>query len=472
MATFNPRKQKMDLSGGVQARTVTSLAVSNQVIHGLNAEFSSKLGAATGRKGSIVLSTVVAAQQILSIMQWIKNDGTTKYFAAVSDGAGTPKIDTYINAAVLAGAWSKSLEDWTAAKDVFFTNFINKIIVANGVDPVKAFDGSSWAAITNCPDASKFPEVFQSRLFTLTETGYLWWSDVINSAGTDFTTTVWTSRGINPNDGQKCKMLKRHRNRLVIIKEETIYRYDGANEPDAIIKIGTHSGKSIVVIGDIYGHHPTGIWRMGVGEPVIISRAVQKYLDGMSSANWANVAGGRDLENLYMWIGDVTISDPLEHDYLTTYSNVVLVYNVYSQVWTVYSGWDARTWFYDETTGLAYFGTSTGKIVQINNAYADVDGSTLTPITFELIFQPEDYGFPDKEKEFGQITVIGRYNSDVLVAEDYDELTGKVELNQRRSGGATTCKKLWVGVREQYKDKPPRIEGLILDNVNLLDDAN
>lgn len=464
--------KKLDCSGGVQTRTVKPLALSNQVIHAFNCEFTSKLGAVTGRKGSLVLSTVVASQPVLSIMQWVKNDGTLKYLTAIGDGAEIPKVDIFVNSAVLAGTWSKSLEDWTAAKDVFYTNFINQIIVANGIDAVKSWDGTTWAAITNCPDASKFPEVFQSRLFTLTETGYLWWSDVINAAGTDFTTTAWTSRGINPNDGQKCKMLKRHRNRLVIFKEESIYRYDGSNEPDAIIKIGTHSGKSVVVLGNIYFHHPTGIYSMGVGEPVLISRAVQKYLDGMSTSNWENVAGGRDLENIYMWIGDVTINDIFEHDYGKTYSDVVLVYNVYAQTWTVYSGWNARVWFYDETTGLAYFGTAAGKIVQINYDYADVDGETSLPINFELIFMPEDYGFPDKYKEFPNVTVLGRYNSDVLVAGDFDSMEGREELNQHVSGGSVTCKKLWVGVNESYKDKPPRIEGYILDNVNLLDDAN
>lgn len=466
------RISKLDLSGGVQTRTVAPLALNSQLLHALNAEFSTKLGAATGRMGSLVQSTVVAAQRVLTILQWIKNDGTTKYFASISDGAGTPKVDLYINSATFAGTWAKSLQDYTNLVDINGANFINKLIVCNGVDAVTGWNGSAWGAITNAPAAGKFPEVFQARLFLLTEAGYLHYSDVINSTGDDFTSTTWTNRGINPNDGQLCKMLKRHRNRLVILKEESIYRYDGTNEPDAIIKVGTHSGKSVVILNDLFFHHPTGIYQMGVGEPVKISRAVQKYLDGMSSANWTQVAAGRDLENVYFWIGNVTIGDPLEHDYNETYTNVVLVYNVYSQTWTVYTGWDARVWFYDETSGLAYFGTSAGKIVKINTAYADVDGATSTPITFDIIFMPEDCGYPESEKEFGTIEVIGRYNSDILVSDDYDKLTGKVELNQERSGGSPTCKKLWVGVREQYNDKPPRIEGLILDNITLQDDAN
>lgn len=457
----------------MQTRTVEALSLQSQLKHALNAEFSSKLGAATGRKGSVVQSTVVASQRVLTILQWIKNDGTINYFASVSDGAqSTPKVDLFKNSAVFAGTWAKSLEDWTDLTDIFGENFINQLIVANGVDTVKGFNGTSWGAITNAPAAGKFPVVYQQRLFLLTEAGYLWYSDVINSAGTDFTTTAWTNRGINPNDGQKCKMAKRHRNRIVIFKEESIYRYDGSNEPEAVITVGTHSGKSVVILNDLFFHHPTGIYQMGVGEPVKISRAVEKFLNGMSSANWSQVAAGRDLENVYFWIGDVTIEDPMEHDYGVSYTDVVLVYNVYAQTWTAYSGWNARIWFYDETSGLTYFGTAAGKIAKINTGYADVDGATTTPISFQVIFMPDDYGYPEKDKEFGLIKVIGQYESDVLIAENYDKLVSVEELNQKRAGGSPTCKKLWVGVFEEYTVRPPRVEGLILDNVNLLDDAN
>jgi len=466
------RQNRLDHSGGVQTRTVTPLALSRQVKHALNCDFSTKLGAITGRRGSNTLSTVLAGKRVLTVLQWVKNDGTVQYFASLDDGEATPKVDLYKNAGVLSGAWSKSLEDLTTDTDVWGVNFINKLIVCNGSDEVKGWNGSSWSTITNAPTAGKFPQVFGQRLFLLTETGFLHYSDVVNSAGDGFTTTEWTNRGINPNDGQKCKMLKRHRGRLVILKEESIYRYDGSNEPEAVITIGTHSSKSVVILNDLFFHHPTGIYKMGAGYPILISRPIQKFLDGMSNTNWVNVASGRDLENIYFWIGDVTIEDPLEHDYGKTYSNVVLVYNVYAQTWTVFDNWDARVWFFDKTSGLTYFGTSDGKIVQINTGYADIDGSTTTPISFEVIFMPEDLGYPEKDKEFGLIKVIGQYDSDVLIAGNYDELVSREALNQGKSGGKTTCSQLWVGINEEYQSRPPRIEGLILDNINLLDNAN
>jgi hypothetical protein len=101
-----------------------------------------------------------------------------------------------------------------------------------------------------------------------------------------------------------------------------------------------------------------------------------------------------------------------------------------------------------------------------------VDGATSLPITFEVIFMPEDCNYPEKYKEFGLIKVIGKFTSDVLIAEDFDGLEGKLEFGSKRSGINPTCQTLWVAVREQYETKPPRVEALIIDNVNLLDDAN
>lgn len=468
------RIQREDFSGAVQTRTNEALMLSRQVKHALNGEFSTKLGSITGRKGSLVQSTVVAAQAVLNMGRWIKNDGTTKYFAVADDGAGTPKVDVYVNAAAsFASTWAKSLEDWTTALAIYFVNFANKFYAFNGVDAPYAFDGSSWAAVTNAPATGLYPEVYNQRMYVLAASGILHYSDVINSAGTDFTTTTWSNRGINPNDGQVSRMLKRHRGRLVIYKDESIYRYDGTNEPEATITVGTHSGKSVVLLNDLFHHHPSGIYKMGVGEPLLISRAVKKYLDGMSSANWANVAGGRDLENVYMWIGDVTIADPLEFDYGRTYTDVVLAYNVYASTWTVYSNWNARTWFYDELAGDTYFGTAAGKIVKINTGYSDTDGATVNKIHFEVVFQPEVAGFPEKDKEFNQVFVIGRYESDVLIGDSYLNMTARKKIadGEGLANEGITCKELWVGVSEEYSDTPPRIDTLIIDKINLHDDA-
>jgi len=468
------RVQLEDFSGALQTRTNDALMLDRQVKHVLNGEFSSALGSIIGRMGSIVQSTVVSAKQTLNMAQWLKNDGTMKYFAVADDGQATPKVDVYVNSNNdFSGTWSKSLQDWTTSLNINFTNFANKLFAFNGVDAPVAFDGSTWTAVTNAPATGIYPEVYNQRLYVLSANGTLYYSDVINSSGTDFTTTAWTDRGINPNDGQKGRMLIRHRGRLIIYKDESIYRYNGTNEPEAVITVGTHSSNSVVLLNELYHHHPTGIWRMGVGEPVLISRSVKKYLDGMDSSNWTNVAGGRDLENVYMWIGNVTIKDPFAFDYGRSYTDVVLVYNVYSNNWTVFSNWNARKWYYDSVAGTTYFATSTGKIVKINTGYSDIDGATANKIQFEVIFQPINAHFLEKDKEFDQVFIIGKYSSDILIGKDYEDMKVRsaIENEIGTANQGITCKELWVGVSEEYSDIPPRIDALIVDKINLLSDT-
>lgn len=469
------RQQLSDFSGGVQNKTSLSLMRNNQLIHALNLDLQVKIGAITGRKGSARQSIVVSGQSVLNLAKWIKNDGTTKYFSVSDDGLVTPKTDIYVNGSSnFSGTWTKSLEDLSTNIPVYFENFANKLFAFNGVDAVKAYDGSTWSTVTNAPASGLYPVVFNQRLFVLTKSGFLHYSDVINATGDGFTTDTWVDRGINPNDGQISRMAVRHRGRIVIFKDESIYRYDGANEPEAHINIGTRSGKSVVKNIDLFFHHPTGIYKMGAGEPILISRAVQKYLDNMLSSNWENVSAGKDKENVYFWIGDVTINDPLEFDNGETYTNVVLVYNIYAQNWSVYTGWDARTWYYDESNGQTYFGTSTGKIFKINTGYADIDDTVTTLIDFQVYFMPIDMNYPEKYKEFNQVFVIGEYDSDIMIGKSFQDMKNSVQMayGQGIYNGKITTKKLWIGISESYSHTPPRIEIIIVDRVNLLDDAN
>lgn len=467
-----PRIYKQDMSGGVQAKTTHNLAIRNQSAHILNGEVDSKVGAITGRKGSLVQSTVVAGQEILGL--YIYRYGTTRKFLALcSDGAGTPKNDLYVNASAnFTGVWSKTLQDLENGVDGFGENFMDKFFFVNGYT-AQVWDGSTWVVVTNAPADSNYLVVFNQRLYAFTKKGFMWYSDVVNSTGLAFTTDSWTSRGINPNEGDFIKMAVRHRGNIIIFKGESVYRFDGSSsEPEPNISIGTTSSKSIVILGNVFFFNSLGINMIGAGDPVLISIGVQKYIEGMNSDNWPKVSGGRDKENVYFWIGDVTINDPHEFDYGKTYSNVVLKFNTNTQVWTVYTGWDARCWCYDKDNGNTYFGTSAGKIVKINTDYADVDGAKSTPINFEVIFTPEDNKYPERTKQTDKIVVTGKYNSDIQIASSFDNLKSGNLLNNGKGmvNEMTTYDELWISIKEQYDSVPPRIDGLIIDNINLLDD--
>lgn len=475
---FLKRKVKLDASGGVQAHTTQGFSGSNQVLHALNANFDRKLGGIVGREGSNQVNDM-GSYPVDNL--FVYKYGATKKYLGVFDNTTNTKIQ-FSASDNFAGSWSDA-KNLGTGRDVFFENFIGKVFYFTGQDQPQMsndLDASpTWSDVTNAPTAAKFPFVLNQRLHALTEDGFLWSSDVVDSTGLAFETTEWTSRGINPNDGQKCKMALRHRGRGVLIKEESIYTYDGNNEPEANITVGTHSGKSVIIGADgmLYFHHPTAIYAMDTGLPYPISRAVDRWLRNMSSANWETVVATRDDRNVFFSIGDVTITDVMEYDYGRTYSDVVLVYNVYTQRWTVYTGWDMTCAFYDEVTNKTYFGQSDGVIVQMHVAYADVRTAGTSAIPFEVIPHPEDYGYPEKLKNWGLVAVTGRLQQKIRVAGSYKELLTKKALTaEMKNGIAELSKKqsfyeLWILIAESYNKTPPIVREIIQDKVEIFDDT-
>lgn len=463
------RYQQSDLSGGVQNKTSHVLANSNQVEHALNCNFDDIIGYARGREGSKRQSVVESGEMLMNM--FIHRQGTARHYLAVSEDG----IDTNIyksSTEDFAGTWTETLAGQAINNDINMAMFGTRTYAFNGTDTPQEYNGSTWTAFTDAPNAILYPEVYGQRLFGLTKNGFLHWSDVIDETGIGFTSTDWTNRGINPNDGQDCIMLKRHRGRLVIFKEESIYRYDGSNEPDADINLGTHSGKSVVrTDSHLYWHYKRTIQKMGAGEPENISRPVEKYLRGMSVANWKNVAGGKDENNIYMWIGDVTIQDVDAFDYNVTYSDVVLVFNYWTERWTVYTNWNARMWFIDDEKGETYFGTEDGEIFKINTGFVD-SGATEEPIQFIVRYHGKDFGFPEKRKKVSEIHLVGKNGVNVFAGTNERELDIVGQYNE----GISTIlkeihfKELHIAVKATYNTEPPIVKELIIVGSELFND--
>jgi hypothetical protein len=457
------RFQHSDLSGGVQNKTSHILANSNQVEHALNCNFDDTIGEARGREGSSRESVVESGHRTLNM--FIHRQGTARHYLAVAeDGTDTNIMKS--STEDFSGSWALSLAR-TINNDVNMAMFGTKTYAFNGTDTPREYNGSTWVAKTEIPTAILYPEVYGQRLFGLSKNGFLYWSDVISASGVGFTTTGWTNRGINPNDGQDAMMLKRHRGRLVIIKEESIYRYDGTNEPDADINIGTHSGRSVVTTDShLYFHYKHTIQQLGAGEPVNISRPVEKYLKGMDTANWKNVASGKDGNNIYTWIGDVTIKDTNAFDYNVTYSDVVLVFNYWTERWTVYTNWNARTWFIDNEKGETYFGTEAGEIVKINTGDFVDTRAEDEPINFMLRYHKKDFGFPERTKQISEIHLVCRNGVNLRAGTQKNSL----DIVGQTTDGISTINKdivfknLYMEASATYNTEPPIVKELIINS--------
>ena len=133
--------------------------------------------------------------------------------------------------------------------------------------------------------------------------------------------------------------------------------------------------------------------------------------------------------------------------------------------------------YYDDVTGKSYFGTVAGKIFELGTLYADVDGATVTPINMEVIPHPNNWGFPESRKNFGKISATGRLQSNMLAASSYEALYSNSQSGNMVDGLVTIAvsveaRELWLAFNESYNDTPPFLKEIIIDQVEVYDDAN
>lgn len=466
------RERFNDHSGGIQTHTSNSVHAYNECLHILNGDIDVIHGDIVGRKGYKLVSTVDTFQ--IQGMFIYRYSNVKTYVVMYDNGVNAQIVKS--NAPDFSGFWTP-VRILTTGHEVFLENFVGKAFIFNGFDTVKSTsDFSTYTTVTNAPSVGKFPFVLNQALHVVSEGGVLYSSDVVNATGLDFTSTVWTSRGINPNDGQKVTYALRFGGRGVIFKEESIYRYDGTNEPEATINVGTHSWRSVIVGADskMLFHHPSGIYEMFIGNPELISFPVQKFIEGMDSENWSKVVANKSQNKDYFWIGDVTINNVLYFDYGKTYKNVVLVWNIFTRKWTVYSGLDMKHAFYDESTQRSYFGDSFGNINEINVGYSD-NGKA---INFEILPFPINTGYPEKIKNYGRIYMLGSLQGQGFSAGSYEELFSNNDNRSELQNGVIAMtngidsRQLWVAYNESYVDTPPRFSELIVENIDITDDAH
>lgn len=454
----------LDFSGGVQNRTFPALANDNQLMHLLNGYIGKKIGGIIGRHGSVTKNTTGKTVDNIGIY---RNGATRKYFV-IADNTTHRVIHTVPNSdfsgtltEVLAGHFSKTAT-------VRSITFATREMFFNGVEAPQKWDGTTFSVITNAPVKAKYPVVFSQRLYAFGIDSYLHYSDVINATGDGFSTNTWTNVGVNPNDGQRPRGLVRHRARLILLKDESIYRFNGSSgEAEPIINIGTHSENGFVCTDTaMFFHHPnTGIWKMSLGDPTLISAAVDKYLKGMLVANWDNVAMGKDDQCIYAWIGNVTINDPLEWDYNKTYTDVCLVFDTQMERWTVFTGWNATKMLIDVDNSYSYFVTSVGKIIKIDKTVFNDDG---VAVDFQVRWHPINYGMPQNSKSVDRLFIKASPDVILTAGSDQDKMTsvGQYDLPSK------TCQiremidfyELHVGAHASYTERPVFIEQLFIGN--------
>lgn len=350
------------------------------------------VGALTKRNGMSEFGAAVGGSgRIRGLFQFNDSSAGTNIKLAVRDNTGgTNGVIAYYS----GGTWNNGLITDTAAKNTRFCTFVDYVFRTNGADVVaSSANGSTWGT-TNCPTVitPKFCAVFQDRVYVAhggtSNRSRLWFSSLPSAGAITWdTANDWVD--INPDDGEEITGLENNGNRLIIYKGNSMYRWSfGQVEPDRIIGVGTYAQESIKTnfdLGVTFFANPHGVYAYTTGRPKLISRKIQPLIDVVE--DWADICAEVDDDHYYLSVGRLVTPGGINNSTTLgtkTYSNVVLVYHVSLDAWTMYtmgrritvmSQWTPND---DKIQKIMVGTTSVGTVYQLSNEQYPRDGASTT----------------------------------------------------------------------------------------------
>lgn len=467
-----------DVSSGIIQNVKWNISPQNSVEHAVNFVFSEKYGEACSRKGlTITGSRLVAADQAVNGMHYFS--AASKSLAAVPNVGGTAQGIWYYS----GSSWALSdLTGDTYGLKTRFATLMGVCVRLNGTDAVKASsNGSSWGSSTvldtaNMPNGS-LVTVFKAQMVisgVTSKPDSLFISSVPNAGGTAIS---WTSGNreivINPDDDAgNVTALGKVNGVLVAWKDRAMYTWNNhTTQADEIISIGCSSQESVANFGTglISFFNDKGFWQTDSTQPVLISRRIQKWIDGMSSSYYQHVACYGDSEYLYGSIGDCTVDG-------VSYSNVVVRYTFATKEWSVFSyAYEFRTFSKYTSSGAVQIlgGSTTGYILQLESSSKTDNG---TNISFQLETHELDLGSRGIKKSIptqivayaknpqGAVLQVKIDNKDWITIGSMNETVNYLKLKETLGGHYFKFRVIGMTSGERV-----RIQGIELPNITLLD---
>ena len=223
----------------------------------------------------------------------------------------------------------------------------------------------------------------------------------------------WFDVGTDDND--KLTGFGSQSDRLIIFKLMSLWYYTGSQKKQVKDAVGTSSWKSIInKKGYTYYFHGsdpylTGIYRYDGVDSLKISRAIDPFIEGMSTANYTSVVAWEEGENLRFFLGD-----------LTNTNRVISMTNAVATLNTVTNSWDVSpiadvitcaTTFRTSNRRDTYCGTSDNQIIKMNSGNSH-NGTPINLLLETKVYYPAG---SDVINEFSRLQVIGRQTKGVKI---------------------------------------------------------
>lgn len=383
-----------DVSGANIQKVSSDIQVPNSVPFSMNLLFDKVLGEAVSREGTnIVGSQLSDGNACLGLFQHLDTTASnSKLFA----GFSTSIFD-------VAGAIS-SFGGTSASARQHYATFLNTTLMLNGSEKA-SYTSSGWVTtggnldVGNVPSGGKFPIEYKDRVYcAVTDRIYYTSAPSTPAAGT----VSWTGAGSGSlqaeqeDGGGTIQGLSKVPGYLMIYKQRSLKRWNfDSSFPEDLINVGTQSQDSIVRARgkNYFFYGPNGFYETQGGYPPLISRPIQRVIDGIASSFYSSVNGWSDNESIYWSVGDVTIN--FDRGFTETYTNVVVRFHIDTQQWAPLQYAHSFRAFHQYVSGnstLVVGGDADGQVLQLNTGNTDYGGNAI-----KYILQSPEFDFSRRE---------------------------------------------------------------------------
>ena len=441
MAKLKEPYKFSDFSGG-QANDLNPNLVPPQCVEmGMNLDFDSETGSATSRLGTAIRGAqLVAAMNILGLHQHVDTvtSSNNKLFAAINAAGGA----TSVLYDVVAGNTTAGRTGLTASKKARFLTFLGATLMLNGADAEASYTSAGWITTGGAFDLGDFPGankcnlciVFLDRVYAAGDTSNparLYYSGVSAAGAVSWTVGNGYIDIDVGNDNGPITALGKVPGYILIFKERSMTRWNYSSAfPEELVNLGASSQESVVMGGGLCAFYSNsnendkGFFITNGGRPQPIShdttRPIKKWIDAITTANEAIMAGFATNHGFAWSIGDVTVDGE-------AWTNVVLKYNRLLNQWSVRSyPSEFKVFARELVSGVNTIvgGDDAGTIFRVDKAGAYSDNGTAIP--YRLRTRAVDMGTNLKKEIADRVVVKGKNLEGATIGAVIDEDRTKI----------------------------------------------
>lgn len=282
------------------------------------------------------------------------------------------------------------------------TNFNKKIIITNGTDNVKYYDGTTFGNL-NATDAPKGLYITNNTLRVYianvgVNTDWVYFSKFLDE-------TNWTdidSSGFfqyyTPNGGP-ITALRVYQNLIMVFKQNSFAEVTTTGQLsnkhrllEISSEVGCVSSKTLIEVrGMLLWLGLTDVWLFTGGQPTPIGQNVKATLDSINTAYYSKCWAGTDGQRYYLGIVTGVNTEP----------DTLLIYDTVYKKWRIRSIAIGGMRYAATLQNQWYTGTNGGQTFKMNSGTTE----NGTAIPYMVTSKPFDEGVPESEKEYNEMHV-------------------------------------------------------------------